>query len=92
MKTIATAKQLLQLKDDFLDPLTMLPTADLANEGIISTLIILLHSDALIFCDVVGNLSEITMSTAVDEIRNGKLYNRTHLRQRHHWGINIWPL
>ena len=62
----------------------MLPTADLANEGIISTLIILLRSDALVFCDVVGNLSEITMSTAVDEIRNGKLYNRTHLRQIHH--------
>ena len=73
IKTITTAKQLLQLEDNFLDPLIMLPTADLANEGIISTLIILLQSDTLALCDVVGHLSEVTMSTAVNEIRSGEL-------------------
>ena len=65
MKTIAAIKQLLRVEDNFLDPLTMLPTADLANEGIISTLIILLQSDSLTLCDVVESLSEDASSTAV---------------------------
>ena len=76
MKTFSKINKLLGPSDDLLNPLTVLPTADLINEAIIGTIMVMSvrsDRDALQFCDILEKLVDTQSSLIhIRSVRNGK--------------------
>ena len=73
-KTINKLNQLLSLSDNCQNHLASLPSADVANQEIITFLISVLRSDtdALSFCDIVEQLvDEKPSKNVIESLRNG---------------------
>ena len=76
MKTFNKLNKLFGPSDDLLNPLTVLPSADLINEAIIGMIMVTSvrsDIDALQFCDILENLVDTQSSLIhIRSIRNGK--------------------
>ena len=76
MTTIKKVKNVMKMRDESMDNLAIVPSANLVNEKIIVALMVEIKSDkqALTFCDLMKIL--VTNKSSITDIRNGmKLIN-----------------